>query len=887
MNSRRLSPTIQRSPSADTVRAQRRHRQIEWIISIGGACLLAPCIAAAASSAAAQSNAAPAGNQPAGSTAAAGPAAPAGNGQTSAAVGAVPTASGPTGPVSVPTTGAATSATARTGVNLVVPTSKALLSLGNVAVAADAPVLTNGANDQAATTPPTEEVTVTATRPQTKVQNIPAPVTAIAGQQLQTGGITGVQQLQYQMPSTSFFFANTRNAEIAIRGLGNNPANDGIVDSVGVYIDGVYLDRVAMSTFGLFDLEGIQVLRGPQGTAFGKNTSAGAVLLSSNPPTFTPEASLETDFGSYGTREYTGFVNGPIKGTSLAARLSFDISNHSGYVGTIYGTSPYNGLGRDAFRAQLLFQPDDDFSVRMIGEYGIERDTSGFSILYNEGPSNPANKAFNSFAKWTIHAGVAPIVDPNGYLTDANGDQLMRESAGAFTTIANWKANSGFSLTSISGFRKWNFQPHNNNLDAVAPLASNAIPLSQQDINDDKQATQELRLQSPIGGPVDYVAGFYYFWNQLLGDQQEWYGSDYSTVFSGNPALNDSLSNFYTNPTTNSYALFGQGNWHINPRLTATIGLRETYESQSISIYRPEPIGGTPPLPVTTIPYFGSGTTSSWTPSGLARLSYKFTPDVLGYALAAQSSKPGGFNAPAIPAQSGTTFLPVSSLVIYPETANDAEVGVKTSWWDDRLTLNGDAFFTRVSNYQANSHVSTILGSVAVVDNAGAVITKGFELEATAQPFEGLSMSGYGAWNPAYYESFRNAPSVEGSLAPTQDLTGYPVVGAPRWTAGISGTYTWPVGPDTLAYFYANYGYKSGQYGYIDDSPYSWIKPYGLADFRLGVVIRDRYELVAWVQNAFNTPNFYNVSNMTGNLGGYTTAVGIPRIAGVTFRVKF
>jgi iron complex outermembrane recepter protein len=883
--------TRERPPMLGGPRTSRQRRQITSIVV--SAYVLLPGLATSYATRAAELSTAPqsATQQSGIQESEAGPAVASSgtqNAPTPQSLGGTLGSGAPTASGSMPTTGASTSTSGATGANTVIPIAgNAVLLLGNVSVAADSPILTDNVYNQATTATPTEEVTVTTSRQPTNVQTTPAATTIIGAQQLQTAGINRVQQLQYQMPSTSFFFSNTRNAEIAIRGLGNNPANDGLVDSVGVYVDGVYLDRVAMATFGLFDIDQIQVLRGPQGTAFGKNTSAGAVLITTNKPTFTPQASGEVDLGSYNTREYTGFVSGPIQGTWLAARFSLDVSDHSGYVSTIYGSNPYNSLGRDAFRAQLLYQPDDTLSVRTIGEYGIERDTSGFSILYSTGPSNPASTAFNSFAKWTVHAGVSPIIEPNGFLTDANGPQLMRESGGALTNIGEWKSNAGYTLSSIFGFRKWNFEPHNNNIDAIAPLASNGIPLSQQDINNDNQISEELRLASPVGGPIDYVAGFYYFWNQLLGNQQTWFGTDYSTVFSANPALNGSISNFYTNPTTNSYALYGQANWHINPRLTATIGLRESFEQQTININRPLPIGGTPPLPITSIPYFGSGFTSSWTPAGLARLSYKITPDLLGYAFVAQSSKPGGFNAPAIPGQSGTTFLPVSSLVIYPETANDAEIGLKSSWWDHRLTLNSGAFFTRVRNYQANSTISTIIGSVPVVDNVGAVITKGFEVEATAQPLEGLSLSGYGSWNPAYYQSFHNAPSVQGSLLPTQDLTGYPVVGAPRWTGGVSGTYTWPVGSNALAYFYANYGYKSGQYGYIDDSVFSWIKPYGLADFRLGVVVRDRYEFVAWIQNALNAPNFYNVSVMAGNLGGYTTAPGIPRVAGVTLRVKF
>jgi iron complex outermembrane recepter protein len=859
------------SPAANGMFGTRRYPAVARLI-LAGVGLLVANIVAATTAVAGDANAP---EQPAGqqggdtfSTNVApplNPSAPTKEGQDSAANG---TAAGGQSP---PAGSSASTAGSGRGGTL-------LVSGGAIAAAADAAV--------GQSTAPTQEITVTARRRRENVQDVPIPVTVLSGQQLETSGTNKVQQLQYQVPSTSIYLANPRQAAISIRGLGNNPANDGLVDSVGIYIDGVYLDRSAMASFGLFDLDQVEVLRGPQGTLFGKNTTAGAINITTNKPTFDWESGLEADFGTYDTAEYTGFVSGPIAGTWLAARLSFDIDNHTGYVQDIYGGS-YNGLGRDAFRAQLLYQPDAQFSIRTIGEYGIERDDSGFSIMYSEGPSNPANSAFNTFAKWTVHAGVMPIINPDAFQTDANGPQLMRQSEGAFTTDAEWKTSAGYTLTSITGLRLWDFQPHNNNMDGIAPPASNGLPISQQDINNDKEVSQELRLASPIGGPIDYVAGFYYFWNQLLGDSQTWYGADYSTVFFGNPALNGAISNIFTNPTTNSVALFGQANWHITNRLTLTAGLRETFEQNSISINRPALIGGTPPLPITTLPYRGGDTIQNWNPSRLLSLSYKITPDVLGYVSLAQSSKAGGFNSPAVPGQSGTTFLPISTLVVYPETANDAEAGIKSSWFDNKLTLNGDAFYTRVTNYQANSYIQTTIGAVPVLQNVGAVITNGFEVEATARPFEGLSLSGYGSWDPAYYESFDNAPSAQGSISPTQNLSGSPVVGAPRWTGGISGTYTWPMGPNLVAYAYANYAYKSGQYGYIDNSPYSWIKPYGLADFRLGMIIRDRYEVAAWVQNAFDTPNFYSVATLAGGLGGYTAAPGVPRVAGITLRVRF
>lgn len=176
--------------------------------------------------------------------------------------------------------------------------------------------------------------------------------------------------------------------------------------------------------------------------------------------------------------------------------------------------------------------------------------------------------------------------------------------------------------------------------------------------------------------------------------------------------------------------------------------------------------------------------------------------------------------------------------------------------------------------------------SAAGVD-VDAVISKGFEAQLSAQPFHGFTLTAAGAFDEATYGSFPNAPAVQGSKLAFQNLTGAPVDGAPRWTGDVAANYSHVITPDAVAYISASYAYKSGQYGYIDDSRYSWIGAYGLTDFALGVNVSKHYDVSLWIRNAFNVATFEVVGPLPSGLGGYYANLGQPRVFGGTVRASF
>lgn len=730
-----------------------------------------------------------------------------------------------------------------------------------------------------------EDVVVTARKRSEKAQDVPIAITALAGAKLAQQGISQIQQLQFEAPSLNVATPNPRQTNIAIRGIGNNPAADGLSASVGLYIDGVYLDRPGMANFDLLDVDRVEVLRGPQGTLFGKNTTAGALSVSTKAPTFTPEAEGEVSVGDYNLRRFQATASGPIN-DQVAVRLAAYSDDRDGYLRNINIGGSELGLHRWGVRSQVLYKPTSDFSLRLIGEFAEEADSQGAFVLYNKGPASSASPKFVPFNTWSSALGVNPVYDPYGLVSDQGFHQRLIERQGAVTADAEWSAPGGFSVSSITAYRHWTFVPHNDF--SWGPSSA----LLAQGVNDaDSQFSQELRVASPTGGAFDYVAGAYFFWRGLKADSITTYGPNYSVGLGslGNPSLNNGTSVVTADPDTKSYAAFAQGVWHIDPRLSATLGLRETYEVQSESVTRLPFSGGTGTPPTSVGPYQGQISLANATPSALISLSYKPTREVLAYALVSYGAKAGGFNSPSVPQTTTGAILPIGTLAVKPETAVDVEAGVKATLLDHRLILDGDLYWTELSDYQANTVVTGATGTFqSLITNVGKVRSRGFELEATAVPVDGLNLNGSVGYNDAVYLSFPLAPSVQGATSPTQSLSGRPVVEAPRWTVSLGGDYSRELARGYTGFVGGGYAYKSGYYGYVDDSAGAWLPAYAVVNARIGLrTPGDHYELSLWVNNAFDARSFSMVIPASTGSGGYFALPAEPRFFGATLKASF
>lgn len=705
-----------------------------------------------------------------------------------------------------------------------------LLALGGAlpASAADAPAPAEEAPPLAGSAPVKADtalgkVTVTARRREEDSQKVPTPITVLGGETLEAQRISRVQDLQQVLPSVNVAYIHARQSSVAVRGIGNNPASDGLEGSAGIYLDNVYLGRPGMAVFDLLDIEQLELLRGPQGTLFGKNTTAGVLNISTRAPTFTAERTVEVSGGQDGYFQGRGTVSGPL-GETLAGRLSAYRTRDDGYIKNIHDDNYLNGGERQGARGQLLFEPNEDFSLRWIADYNEEDSSNGSMVVYG---------AAERFWQRAALVGASPLRDPQRRKVNINGRQHVSVHQGGSSLEANWNLAGGYRLTSISAYRYWHFTPANDEQLNVSAINDTGVEVH------DRQFSQEIRLASPTGGAFDYVVGAYAFRQNLGNKTFTSYGplADLYLLGANLGALNDTYSKANGKIETDSFALFAQGTWHLSERLDFTAGLRGTYEEKNAKVERFAPLGGAAVGGVGAavrngqLGAYDSGDLSQYNfaPSALLSLSYQFSDDLLGYASLSHGEKSGGVNLAVGSAPSAGA----DSLLVGPERANDAELGLKSTLFDRRLLLNANLFWTGIHGYQATTLYqapgSTQL--VQVLANAGSVRSRGLEFEATALPLRGLTLNFNGSYNDVTYLSFKDAPCpAEVSTRPgapsSCDLSGQRVVGASKWIANLNGEYQWRLDDRFQPYVSASYAYRSAAEGTLDNSDLSKIDGY-------------------------------------------------------------
>ncbi|MFK1277581.1 TonB-dependent receptor [Pseudomonas aeruginosa] len=767
-----------------------------------------------------------------------------------------------------------------------------LLALGGAlpASAADAPAPAEEAPPLAGSAPVKADtalgkVTVTARRREEDSQKVPTPITVLGGETLEAQRISRVQDLQQVLPSVNVAYIHARQSSVAVRGIGNNPASDGLEGSAGIYLDNVYLGRPGMAVFDLLDIEQLELLRGPQGTLFGKNTTAGVLNISTRAPTFTAERTVEVSGGQDGYFQGRGTVSGPL-GETLAGRLSAYRTRDDGYIKNIHDDNYLNGGERQGVRGQLLFEPNEDFSLRWIADYNEEDSSNGSMVVYG---------AAERFWQRAALVGASPLRDPQRRKVNINGRQHVSVHQGGSSLEANWNLAGGYRLTSISAYRYWHFTPANDEQLNVSAINDTGVEVH------DRQFSQEIRLASPTGGAFDYVVGAYAFRQNLGNKTFTSYGplADLYLLGANLGALNDTYSKANGKIETDSFALFAQGTWHLSERLDFTAGLRGTYEEKNAKVERFAPLGGAAVGGVGAavrngqLGAYDSGDLSQYNfaPSALLSLSYQFSDDLLGYASLSHGEKSGGVNLAVGSAPSAGA----DSLLVGPERANDAELGLKSTLFDRRLLLNANLFWTGIHGYQATTLYqapgSTQL--VQVLANAGSVRSRGLEFEATALPLRGLTLNFNGSYNDVTYLSFKDAPCpAEVSTRPgapsSCDLSGQRVVGASKWIANLNGEYQWRLDDRFQPYVSASYAYRSAAEGTLDNSDLSKIDGYALVNLAGGLrsdLGDGQLDTSVWLKNAFDKD--YYLSAFASINGSYTASVGQPRTLGVSLRYDF
>ena len=764
--------------------------------------------------------------------------------------------------------------------------SIAAAALAATPAAAQAPAAASAASAADAARPAADEgasvneLVVTARRQEERAIDVPIALSALSGEALEKTGAYTLADIQNQVPSMVAFNSNPRNSSVGIRGIGVSSASDGLDTSVGFYVDGVYLGRPGMALTDLIDLQSVEVLRGPQGTLFGRNTSAGVLNITTRKPSFAPGADLEVSGGNYDYNQVRVSVTGPLIDGLLAGRLTAFETHRDGVLDNIKTGIKANSIGRQGVRAQLLYTPTSKLTVRVIGDYSSEDDTCCVSALKTVLPASISAATARTLSAFQT-LGYVPKASLD--FTQNNAAQNMLTDQKGISVEVNYDLGWA-DATSITAWKYWHFHPLQD---------SDGTPLDIIQVNvaqtRDSQWSQEFRLASKPGR-LDWQAGVYLF-DQRLKDhfilnQFGYDASAFYTTFTrlsnpAAPAVVIAPGSQYigdTSTKTESAAAFGQANFHVTDKLTATGGLRYTYDKRQ-GTSDTSTIGT--PYAATSIPFHYNVNVEGGNWSYLASLSYKLTDHSLAYVSYSTGYKAAGLNL-------NSAVSAGSPLVLQPEKVGNWEVGLKQSLLDNRATLNLSGFWTDLTGLQANIVPSN--GARSYLANVGDVRAKGVEAEATWEIVRGLDASLNGSYNDVRYTSYPNAPCGVG-VAGICNLTGQPVYQAPKWVWNASLRYAWDVGGDIHPYAQAQYSYRSGVFGTVDDSPYGWIPDYSLVNARLGAKFGDgRYDASIWVNNLTDKSYFQNLStaSIVGAAAfGFAGQLGTPRTWGATLRAQF
>jgi iron complex outermembrane receptor protein len=753
------------------------------------------------------------------------------------------------------------------------------------------------------------EVTVTARRRNENVQHVPIAITAISAGQIDSSGAYRLDQLKQMVPSVQTLTFNARNANVAIRGLGGNVSltNDGLEQGVGFYVDDVYYGRPGQSQFDLVDLQQIDVLRGPQGTLFGKNTTAGAINITTREPSQTPGGTLEVSGGNFGYRQVRASLTGPIIPGVLAFRASVAGTHRDGYIHNLYNGQHLGNYDNFTSRAQLLFTPNAAFKARIIGDYALQRQNCCISVVAGEVTTRADGTPLpNAFAARAARIGYTlPPVDPFNYDVDINSRVRTQMYTGGLSAKLDW-TTPDYIFTSITAGRFWNWIPEND-VDGISKPAT----LQGRIIDRQKQLSQEFRIASAGSHTVDWVAGAYYFWQKLPGISTFLYGPD-GAEFNLPPALyptaakaalaTAALDHYqltdYSKPVTRSYAAFGQATWHVTPKWDLTGGLRYTREDKS-GVFTQAVTGGADlsTFAAADQAYVQSirnivGTTNAYNVkdgegnvSGLLTVDYNLSSDILLYGTYSRGYKSGGINLTNLPA--------AVPKVVDPERVDNVELGFKSTLLNRNLTFNIAAFRTDTHGYQTNIFDSSLF--ITYIANIGLVRSQGIETDLRFRPDNHFGAYLSAAYDDATYVDYKKAPpGVEwtGLLPSTAnyiDLSGRPLPGAPKWAASFGGDYNHSLGDGLDGYAGADVNVKSAFFAAINDAPSSRVNGYGLVNLRLGLRWHDGHDdLSLWVRNAGDTHYFQTLgAGNTGASGLITGLPGEPRTWGLTFRHSF
>jgi len=734
-----------------------------------------------------------------------------------------------------------------------------------------------------------DEVVVTAQKRAQDVQDVPISITALTDDFLKDSGSTGLLEIGRFTPNVSLNqMTDSRSTVIRIRGIGSEGSNAGIDPAVGVFVDGIYQGRTGLaSSLDLADVERIEVLRGPQGTLWGKNTAAGAISVVTKRPQLNEwGAFFENSWGSYDDRQVRGTVNVPVIDDRLAMRLTGYFSKRDGFDTNRFDGGNRNDVDRNGARLKTLFNLSDSLELLVWADYATEQTTCCVADISSYSGPPSLFVRFRDLAAGTGRP--LPPVDVYDRLVDANEPSTNDTRLVGVSAELNWTVRDHV-LTLLTGYR--NFKSFSvldgdfSSYDAVTQTTDEQF----------QQWSSELRLASPGGERFDWVGGLYFYYQEdetlgKLGIGPDWIDNSPIGPFigSGDVDADGDVSGFDTNThETWSYAAFGQGTYSLLDSLALTVGLRLNYERKARVGTQIAGFKGVDQGPFGPDLY-ADESFSVFNVSPMGALRWFPTSESMLFLSVARGFKSGGFTQLRTVGGRGTNFD--------DEEATDLEAGFRTTWFDRMITLNATAFHTWYDNFQAVAFDGTGIS----VTNAGKLRSWGVEADGLVVPHPYLQL-GFGlGYNPTVYDEFPLSPCTAKQIAKVplgttcvQDLAGRPKDNAPEWSASVFANFERPVGRlphfdlPLLGFVRGDWSFQSKIFLQQDLDP-NLIQPgYGLLNLRTGLRTEDEHwEVTFGVQNVTDQ-DFRVVAFDVPILNGYAAIVGPRRTFVGTIRYRY
>ena len=754
-----------------------------------------------------------------------------------------------------------------------------------------------------------EEVVVTAQKRTQNLQDVPVAVSAFTGEQLRAAGVRDMFELASIAPSLRVTQSqSSSNTSFGIRGIFTSTQNFGLESSVGLYVDGIYRSRQGSMINNMIDIASVEVLRGPQGTLFGRNTPAGAVLLDTVAPDFEGSGFIDAGVGNYGLLDISGAKSFTVIDDVLAVRFTGFNMDRDGYVDLIgqeiQENDSLNDRDRWGLRFQALYTPNDDLTFRFIGDHS-EVDEACCAVgnwqtnfeTQNPAPPN-AIVGSDTVVRDNLGGTVLSGDDFYDYKVSASFKPESQNTDEGISLKADWQTDN-FLLTSISGYRKHDAYDKGDvdfyDIDAL--IRTNDL--------EQEQYSQEFQISGDaFDDKLNYVGGLYYFnqtlkseANTILGEDSYVVGGFFLLPLAPVPAIPQSFlppgsySRNNADQKHHSYAIFGQADYKITEQFVVTAGLRWTKENKEMT----ELFTGTEPTPVG----FAGLVELSPRPNvdedfdedkvtGTLKFSWFMNDVTMFYGSYGTGYKSGGINTDRIPLSADTVFD--------PETAESYELGLKTEFPDQGLRVNIALHRTDTDDLQTIS----FQGAGFVLDNAGTAETYGGEIDVLWLPADNTTLTLAYAYNHAEYADFPNGSCWVGTPwqfttpAPNQtgdgscDISGGLVSGNPENVVALTANQRFRLSDNLEGFAYGEYVWTDERMTDVNNDPEKLDGSYDVVNLRAGVVF-EQYQttLTFWGRNVLDSESTSTIADAPVQTGRFIAYYKEPATWGASVRWDF